>query len=85
MSVVEGFAGMRVRNGQLVFQPFLPKNWNAFSFSIGFRGVQLKVSITADQISIRNNSDQELQIVVFNQAYPVPHGEKVISYKGALA
>lgn len=85
MSVVEGFAGMRVRNGQLVFQPFLPKNWNAFSFSIGFRGVQLKVSITADQISIRNNSEQELQIVVFNQAYPVPHGEKVISYKGALA
>jgi maltose phosphorylase len=85
MSVVEGFAGMRVRNGQLVFQPFLPKNWNAFSFSIGFRGVQLKVSITADQISIRNNSDQELQIVVFKQAYPVPHGEKVISYKGALA
>ena len=85
MSVVEGFAGMRVRNGQLVFQPFLPKNWNAFSFSIGFRGVQLKVSITADQISIRNNSDQELQVVVFNQAYPVPHGEKVISYKGALA
>ncbi|RQO72093.1 family 65 glycosyl hydrolase [Pedobacter sp. KBW06] len=85
MSVVEGFAGMRVRNGQLVFQPFLPKNWNGFSFSIGFRGVQLKVSITADQISIRNNSDQELQIVVFNQAYAVPHGEKVISYKGALA
>ena len=85
MSVVEGFAGMRVRNGQLVFHPFLPKNWNAFSFSIGFRGVQLKVSIIADQISIRNNSDQELQIVVFNQAYPVPHGEKVISYKGALA
>ncbi|SHF72681.1 glycoside hydrolase family 65 protein [Pedobacter caeni] len=85
MSVVEGFAGMRVRNGQLNFQPFLPENWNAFSFSIGFRGVQLKVRITATEISILNNSDQELQIVIFNQVYPVPHGEKVISYKGALA
>lgn len=85
MSVVEGFAGMRVRNGQLVFQPFLPKNWNAFSFSIGFRGVQLKVTITADQISILNSSDQELQVVVFNETYLVAPGEKVISYKGALA
>lgn len=85
MSVVEGFAGMRVRKGQLNFQPFLPENWNAFSFSIGFRGVQLKVRITATEISILNSSDQELQIVIFNQVYPVPQGEKLISYKGAVA
>ncbi|SMC68053.1 glycoside hydrolase family 65 protein [Pedobacter nyackensis] len=85
MSIVEGFAGMRVRNHQLSFSPFLPKAWNAFSFSIGFRGVQLKVKITATQVWILNNSAGALEISIFNQLYNVPPGEKVIDYKKQLA
>ena len=38
MSVVEGFGGMRVRDGKLSFQPFIPGKWKSFSFHIGFRG-----------------------------------------------
>lgn len=84
MSVVEGFAGMRVRKGQLNFSPFLPKSWNAFSFTIGFRGVQLKVKIDTAQMSIINGSDQTIEVSIFSQPHAVPPGEKVIAYKEAL-
>ncbi|WP_449435267.1 glycosyl hydrolase family 65 protein [Pedobacter steynii] len=71
---------MRVRDGRLKFCPFLPKQWDAFSFTIGFRGIQLKIRITAEQIIIINNSDQLLEIFIFNESYSIPKGEKVISY-----
>ena len=41
MSIVEGFAGMRVRDGKLILNPFLPKNWSSFSFKVFFRGALL--------------------------------------------
>jgi len=84
MSIVEGFAGMRVRNGQLGFSPFLPKAWDSFSFNIGFRDAQLKVQITSAQIRIVNNSAQTLEISIFNRPYAVPQGEKVITYNEQL-
>lgn len=84
MSIVEGFAGMRVRNNQLRFNPFLPKQWNAFSFTIGFRGVQLNVKIAVGQITITNNSEQILEVYIFNESYSIPKGERVISYDGSL-
>jgi maltose phosphorylase len=62
MSVVEGFAGMRVRNDQLHFNPFLPSNWKSFSFTIGFRGANLNVKISASGIQIKNNSNTDLNI-----------------------
>ncbi|WP_443944678.1 glycoside hydrolase family 65 protein [Pedobacter sp. AW1-32] len=69
MSVVEGFAGMRVRDGKLHFNPFLPEKWNSFSFMIGFRGTTLKVKISAEGISIKNNAHAELEIGIRNQLY----------------
>jgi maltose phosphorylase len=38
MSVVQGFGGMRVVNGELTFNPMLPKQWKGFSFKVMFRG-----------------------------------------------
>jgi len=38
MSIVEGFAGMRVQNNSLSFSPRLPKAWDKLSFKINFRG-----------------------------------------------
>lgn len=38
MSIVEGFAGMRVQNNTLSFSPRLPKAWDKLSFKINFKG-----------------------------------------------
>ncbi|AOM77920.1 glycoside hydrolase family 65 protein [Pedobacter steynii] len=84
MSVVEGFAGMRVRNDRLIFNPFLPKSWTSFSFSIGFRGVPLKVKITATGMLIINSSDQVLEVSILDQIHVIPSGETSVAYKVAL-
>ena len=82
MSIVEGFAGMRVRNHQLSFSPFLPEQWNSFSFNIGFRGIQLKIKVTREEITIVNPAKTTMDINIFNQLHSVPAGETVIAYKG---
>ncbi len=69
MSVVEGFAGMRVRNDQLHFKPFLPGKWESFSFNIFFRGVILNVRIDRDGVCLGNRSDKPLTVYVYDIPY----------------
>ena len=38
LSIVEGFAGMRVKSGKLHFTPRLPKHWKNLSFKVIFQG-----------------------------------------------
>ncbi len=45
-SVILGFAGMRVREGEISFTPHLPPNWNALKFAVWYRGARLRVCIT---------------------------------------
>ena len=52
LSIVKGFAGMRVKNGELTFKPFLPENWEGFSFKIRFNGDVKNVAITKKGIAI---------------------------------
>ena len=52
LSVVEGFAGLRVRGGELHFTPALPENWTAMRLNLEFRGKRLKVNIFRDEVKI---------------------------------
>ncbi len=67
MSVVEGFGGMRVRGGQLSFQPFLPAKWQSFSFHIGFRGALLDVKVSRAGVQITNQSGSGLTVNVYGK------------------
>lgn len=64
MSVVKGFAGQRVKDGMLSFKPYIPEQWEGYSFRIGFRGVLLKVTVSKQAISIENVSDSALTVLV---------------------
>ena len=82
MSVVEGFAGMRVRNGMLVFNPLLPEKWKSFSFKINFRGALLRVTVAQDTIWIANQSLNTANIRVGSQDYILgPDSSIAVSYK----
>jgi len=58
MSIVEGFAGMRVKDGLLSFESFVPSAWQSFSFSIGFRGAMLTCKISETQMEVTNHSGE---------------------------
>ncbi|AIZ62675.1 maltose phosphorylase [Hymenobacter sp. DG25B] len=69
MAVVQGFGGMRVRNGELHFRPMLPAKWSGFSFRIRFRGAVLKVHVGREGVNIE--SDKPLTVHVNGQARQV--------------
>lgn len=71
MSVVHGFGGMRVINGKLILNPFIPSHWKSFSFKIMFRGILLKIQVTPEDIKIINESDKDLDLAVLGTEYIV--------------
>ncbi|MDV7719166.1 glycoside hydrolase family 65 protein [Pediococcus ethanolidurans] len=45
LAIVQGFAGMRVKDGTLSFKPFVPKKWTSYQFRINFRDRLIKVVV----------------------------------------
>jgi maltose phosphorylase len=64
MSVVEGFGGMRVRDGKLSFNPFLPSKWQSFSFNVGFRGTLVKVTVNKDKVRVAHLSGPDMNLFI---------------------
>ena len=64
MSIVKGFGGMQVKEGMLVFDPTLPKEWQAYNFKIKFRGSVLRVFVNAQKVKIENLSSTDVQISI---------------------
>lgn len=80
MSVVKGFAGQRVVNGELVLNPYIPEQWDSYSFRLGFRGAWLKVDVLKETIKLVNISDTDVSVVLFGKHLLVrPNSERVIN------
>jgi maltose phosphorylase len=71
ISIVEGFGGMRVRNGRLVFTPLIPEQWKSFSFKVWFRDNLLKVEVSSAAITIINEEGPSLAIEVLGLDYKI--------------
>lgn len=67
MSVVKGFGGMRVKEGVLHLEPFIPENWDSYSFKIRFRDWLLKINVTQEKVDIENRSEKPLTIQLFGK------------------
>ena len=44
-AIVFGFGGVRVHDGMLLIEPFLPEAWDGYSFHISYQGSKLKISV----------------------------------------
>ena len=62
LSIVQGFAGMRVRDDQLHFEPFLPDKWQGYSFRFLFRGRLLSVAVDQNGSHVELLSGESLTI-----------------------
>lgn len=79
MSVVEGFGGMRVRDGQLQFNPFLPGKWKSFSFKVGFRGALLTIKVSQEGVQIINQSEKVLTVKVHGVDYALEANSQILA------
>ncbi|MFN8890491.1 MAG: glycosyl hydrolase family 65 protein, partial [Cyclobacteriaceae bacterium] len=64
MSVVKGFGGMRVKEGKLHFNPFIPDQWKSYSFRIEFRGHVIKVKVSKQGVETIRESGEPVQLVL---------------------
>lgn len=71
MSIVQGFAGMRVVNDMLSFSPFLPDQWTSYSFHINFRGTTVKIHVLNDEIKVHNLGNEPIDIIISSHQYNV--------------
>jgi len=68
MSVVKGFAGQRIKNGILHLNPYIPEQWESYSFRMGFQGSWLQVEVGRDGIVVQNTSDKNLSISIHGES-----------------
>lgn len=64
MSIVFGFAGMRVVNGALNFHPHLPEKWKSLQFKIKFKKRILECLLTTDGIQITLKKGTPLNVKI---------------------
>ncbi|MFT5892923.1 MAG: maltose phosphorylase, partial [Dokdonia sp.] len=77
MSVVEGFGGMRMREGKLSFEPQIPEAWKSYSFKINYRGQILTIEVTQDGTHFSIDQGDDLEILVDGKVATISAGKVV--------
>ncbi|WP_448702618.1 glycoside hydrolase family 65 protein [Mucilaginibacter sp. AW1-3] len=81
MSVVEGFAGMYVKDDTLSFSPFLPTQWKSYAFTIRFRESVVKIVVSGNGVVFSNLSAAPVTISAFGQVYTIAaSGSETVNY-----
>jgi uncharacterized protein (TIGR00269 family) len=77
MALVYGFGGLRDFNGELSFDPRLPRPWTRLAFSLRFHDRQVRIDLTHDTFTFEVTDGDELTIDVRGTAVTGPPGEPV--------
>ncbi len=71
LAIVEGFAGLKVKDQKLYINPLIPAGWDSYSFMIRFMNRLLRISIEKGLAGVENMSDEELRLFVSGQEQTV--------------
>lgn len=67
LSLVQGFAGMRLFNGKLYFHPHLPDAWNSYQFRLRFKGSQIEITVRENTVKYMLISGDKVEFRHFEQ------------------
>ena len=71
-SIVYGFGGVRMLNGNLRIEPKLPKTWSSLNFKIIWKGQTLNITVLKDILIIENISkEKEVKVHVCDNYYSI--------------
>jgi alpha,alpha-trehalose phosphorylase len=77
-SLVFGFGGVRDFDGDLTFEPALPRVWSSLSFSLRFRDRQIRVRLTRDEEHYVVDEGGPLEITVRGEQHTLTPGTPTI-------
>jgi maltose phosphorylase len=78
LAIVEGFGGMRIKDGKLMLKPLIPVNWKSYSFHARFRGLLFEVRVTNDTVTVNNISAKPLDLIISDKEYCIEVSGKLI-------
>jgi maltose phosphorylase len=67
MSIVEGFGGKRIKDGQLHFNPIIPAQWKAYNFKITFRNNHLEINIDQKEVRIISHANKTVELYLYDK------------------
>lgn len=76
-SIVQGFAGMRWNQYNLMLAPKIPQAWDSYSFCIRYRNTTLLVQVAQTKLSLRLKKGKELAVIVYGEHYTVTHEHEI--------
>jgi maltose phosphorylase len=77
LSVIKGFAGMQIREGELHFNPFIPRQWQSYTFRVEYRQRVLKINVTKHKAEALLVSGEPLVIHLKGKAHTL-HENQVV-------
>ena len=69
LSLIKGFGGLRVVDGGLRLNPFIPDQWKSYSFRIEFRGSVVKVKVSQTEIEALLESGSPVSVNLKGKPY----------------
>jgi len=69
MSVVKGFAGMKIIEGTLAFDPYIPEQWKRYAFRVRFRSNVVSVEIAQGKLSLNLLQGRKMAVLVSGKEY----------------
>ncbi|MBU0686710.1 MAG: glycoside hydrolase family 65 protein [Candidatus Margulisbacteria bacterium] len=80
MNIIHGFAGMRIRFGNLCFDPWLPKKWQKLSFNFVWQGSVVRAEINHKKITFKMLAAADkkgVSLTVSGKIFKLKNGESV--------
>jgi len=77
--VVHGFGGLvnALSSEMLTFKPCIPEQIKKISYQVIWKGQKVGVTVTGDDIKVKNLSDKELALKVYDKSATVESGKEV--------
>ncbi len=77
LAIVQGFAGMRVSSGGLVFSPSLPAAWHSYAFKLLFRENTLRISVNRDYVEISLEEGGGAHVTLYSETGYLMSGQSL--------
>ena len=67
MAIVYGFGGMRVFDGRVHLNPYVPAGWESYTFKVLFRGAQVRVDVTKHAVKLSLTRGERFELEACGQ------------------
>jgi maltose phosphorylase len=64
MSIVEGFAGLKIINNKVYLNTKIPKQWESYSFKVNLKNRKIKIKVNHELTSVKLISGDKINIVI---------------------